>query len=609
MRWELQSLGGHRARLESFHGTGQMGGKQQEERKWLCEGERCELAARKGKITQMMLGMHPEFRPCDGSDGAASSQGNGDDSNGDGSAAPLLFLTPNEGWRGSTRRCEPCTAQEGWDGRPLDNLLDTRLNSQERPRGYFVRADDACLYRSLRRGSGRLFRAALDRRERFCTSCVYSHTPSPSAGSARQLLVLKEQDLAARPEAEVDFQHLISEASLKYRKVALLIISVMIVNKLQYFVDPFPFALQTKGPDGPPRQRASPPQKGHTQPFYCTELQKYEGSQCQRGGSAPSRRLLIAQQPLPPAFLKPAFINTENIPINVNPCIISGPQRCQPLVQTRQRSALRELGQFCCCRKQNLTPNEAGTLLHNHLQGGLLTDPDSTARTRPQSPVSAFLSTPRGWGQAEILNGRDKNHCHPGSSAPPLPPVPHKMAEERGTAAAAQGERLQLQPRSLWEGRQGWQQQSCEDAPGTGTQQHPKSLVPIKVTSLLAPSCPQNTVAQPSLRPQEDEDGLGRIKGTGHGGTVPRDTALLPTVTTASQILSPTWLRAKRLPGDLVALCHPAGRDDKATGLLQGGPPRTPIPGRVTVVPVPVGAVCGHSLCPQPSSVEAWGRS
>lgn len=29
-----------------------------------------------------------------------------------------------------------------------------------------------------------------------------------------------------------------------------------------------------------------------------------------------------------------------------------------------------------------------------------------------------------------------------------------------------------------------------------------------------APSCPQNTVAQPSLRPQEDEDGLGRIKGT-----------------------------------------------------------------------------------------------
>lgn len=44
-----------------------------------------------------------------------------------------------------------------------------------------------------------------------------------------------------------DFQHLISEASLKYRKVALLIISVMIVNKPQYFVDPFPFALQTKG--------------------------------------------------------------------------------------------------------------------------------------------------------------------------------------------------------------------------------------------------------------------------------------------------------------------------------------------------------------------------
>lgn len=44
-----------------------------------------------------------------------------------------------------------------------------------------------------------------------------------------------------------DFQHLTSEASLKYRKVALLIISVMIVNKHQYFVDPFPFALQTKG--------------------------------------------------------------------------------------------------------------------------------------------------------------------------------------------------------------------------------------------------------------------------------------------------------------------------------------------------------------------------
>lgn len=76
---------------------------------------------------------------------------------------------------------------------------------------------------------------------------------------------------------------------------------------------------------------------------------------------------------------------------------------------------------------------------------------------------------------------------------------------------------------------------------------------------------------------------------------MPRDTALLPTVTTASQILSPTWLRAKRLPGDPVALCHPAGRDDRATGLLQGGPPRIPIPGRVTVVPVPVGAVCGHS--------------
>lgn len=44
-----------------------------------------------------------------------------------------------------------------------------------------------------------------------------------------------------------DFQHLMSTASLKCCKVALLIISVMIVNKLQYFVDPFPFALQTKG--------------------------------------------------------------------------------------------------------------------------------------------------------------------------------------------------------------------------------------------------------------------------------------------------------------------------------------------------------------------------
>lgn len=44
-----------------------------------------------------------------------------------------------------------------------------------------------------------------------------------------------------------DFQHRTSEASLKYCKVALLIISVMIVNKHQYFVDPFLFALQTKG--------------------------------------------------------------------------------------------------------------------------------------------------------------------------------------------------------------------------------------------------------------------------------------------------------------------------------------------------------------------------
>lgn len=34
------------------------------------------------------------------------------------------------------------------------------------------------------------------------------------------------------------------------------------------------------------------------------------------------------------------------------------------------------------------------------------------------------------------------------------------------------------------------------------------------LAALQAPSCPQNTVAQPSLRPQEDEDGLGRIKGT-----------------------------------------------------------------------------------------------
>lgn len=62
--------------------------------------------------------------------------------------------------------------------------------------------------------------------------------------------------------------------------------------------------LPASGADGPPRQRASPPQKGHTQPFYCTELQNYEGSQCQRGGSAPSRPLPIAQQPLPPGFFK-----------------------------------------------------------------------------------------------------------------------------------------------------------------------------------------------------------------------------------------------------------------------------------------------------------------
>lgn len=44
-----------------------------------------------------------------------------------------------------------------------------------------------------------------------------------------------------------DFQHLINEASLKHRKVALLINAVMIANKLQYFVEPFPSALQTKG--------------------------------------------------------------------------------------------------------------------------------------------------------------------------------------------------------------------------------------------------------------------------------------------------------------------------------------------------------------------------
>lgn len=34
------------------------------------------------------------------------------------------------------------------------------------------------------------------------------------------------------------------------------------------------------------------------------------------------------------------------------------------------------------------------------------------------------------------------------------------------------------------------------------------------LAALQAPSCPQNTVAQPSLRPREDEDGPGRIKGT-----------------------------------------------------------------------------------------------
>lgn len=44
-----------------------------------------------------------------------------------------------------------------------------------------------------------------------------------------------------------DVQHLISEAALKHHRVALLITPVMIVNKLQYFADPFPFALQTKG--------------------------------------------------------------------------------------------------------------------------------------------------------------------------------------------------------------------------------------------------------------------------------------------------------------------------------------------------------------------------
>lgn len=44
-----------------------------------------------------------------------------------------------------------------------------------------------------------------------------------------------------------DFQHLISEGASKYHRVALLIIPVIIVNKLQYFADPFPFALQTKG--------------------------------------------------------------------------------------------------------------------------------------------------------------------------------------------------------------------------------------------------------------------------------------------------------------------------------------------------------------------------
>lgn len=52
----------------------------------------------------------------------------------------------------------------------------------------------------------------------------------------------------------------------------------------------------------------------------------------------------------------------------------------------------------------------------------------------------------------------------------PAAPVPHKMAEERGTAAGAQAEWLQLQPRSPWEGSQGCQHQSCEDAPETGTQ-------------------------------------------------------------------------------------------------------------------------------------------
>lgn len=34
------------------------------------------------------------------------------------------------------------------------------------------------------------------------------------------------------------------------------------------------------------------------------------------------------------------------------------------------------------------------------------------------------------------------------------------------------------------------------------------------LTALQAPSCPQNPVVQPSLHPQEDEDGPGHIKGT-----------------------------------------------------------------------------------------------
>jgi len=43
-----------------------------------------------------------------------------------------------------------------------------------------------------------------------------------------------------------DFQHLASEASVKYHEVALLIISVMIVNKRPYFVDPFSFCFTNK---------------------------------------------------------------------------------------------------------------------------------------------------------------------------------------------------------------------------------------------------------------------------------------------------------------------------------------------------------------------------